>query len=191
MLQGTGGGGGGGGSTTTVGGGFSGASNNGTAGQAGGQGVTGSQVFPNNTGTSEPTFPVMGGIGGAGKGQQGLLFYVSPCYAFGHLITTNTFIESLGYIGANAISGSEPITKQFFNALQRAPTRDELWWASFYGGGGGLGGSTTSVVNGGNGGNGYRGSGGGGGGGAGFAGAYSGTGGTGGNGSAIFFWEEY
>lgn len=195
-IQGNGGGGGQGGRTTTPTGGSGGGSTNGTLGGSGGNGSLGNfpQTPVNTTsGAQEPTYPVMGGMGAPAKQGSSWLKAEGSwgCSAFGQFTGTNGYQNaSGGENGDHALENTRGFAETFFNRIQRAPLRDELWWATFFGGMCGVGGSTASLINGGNGGNGFRGSGGGGGGGAGFTGAVGGTGGTGGSGSVIFFWEE-
>lgn len=193
-INASGAGGGQGGRTTSPLGGGGGSCTNGLSGSSGGNGGLGNfPQLPSNPSGAENYNAVMGGMGAPAKQGSG---WLKPdgswsCSAFGSNIGALSFATATGgEAGESAEGNLGQIPETFFNIIQRAPTRDELWWATFFGGMAGVGGSTASLINGGNGGNGYRGSGGGGGGGAGFTGAVGGTGGTGGNGSAIFFWEE-
>lgn len=161
-------------------------------------GATGTTSFPAGPGIIQSgtrSYPfassiVMGGGGGGGSGasSRNLVPMEPPQFLGGR---SNLAGGSVGYSidGKHSRDVYERFIQACYAGMIEAPSMEELYFLSIFGGNSGTGGDNAAVSKGGNGGDGWRGTGGGGGSAAGFAGSQGGDGGAGGSGFVAFFWE--
>lgn len=197
-LEAAGGSGGSGGGTAA--GGTSGAggiasSQGSTPGFAGAAGTTSFPAGPGIIQSGTRSYPfassiVMGGGGGGGSGASSRnLVPMEPPQFLGSRSSLGG--GSVGYSidGKHSRDVYEKFVQSCYSGLREAPSMEQLYFLSIFGGNSGTGGDNAAVSKGGNGGDGWRGTGGGGGSAAGFAGSVGGDGGVGGTGFVVFFWE--